>query len=86
MPFRTDSDIQRDALDELTWDAAVDARNLGVTVAGGIVTITGQVGAFAQKREAERLAEMIPGVKEVIVKIDVITVRAVADGDLRVAH
>jgi len=85
MPFRTDSDIQRDALDELTWDAAVDARNLGVTVAGGIVTITGQVGAYAQKREAERLAEMIPGVKEVIVKIDVITARAVADAELSVA-
>jgi osmotically-inducible protein OsmY len=41
MPMRTDSEIQRDALDELTWDAAVDARNLGVTVAGGVVTING---------------------------------------------
>jgi len=63
MPFRTDSDIQDDALDELTWDAAVGARNLGVTVAGGVVTITGQVGAYAEKREAERLVEMIPGVR-----------------------
>ena len=44
MPFRTDSDIQDDALDELTWDAAVGARNLGVTVAGGVVTITGAGG------------------------------------------
>jgi osmotically-inducible protein OsmY len=85
MPFRTDSDIQRDALDELTWDAAVDARNLGVTVVGGIVTITGQVGAYAQKREAERLAEMIPGVKAVIVNIDVITVQAFGDAELSVA-
>jgi osmotically-inducible protein OsmY len=40
MPFRADSDVQRDALDELTWDAAVAARNLVVTVAGGVVTIT----------------------------------------------
>jgi len=61
MACRTDSDIQRDALDELTWDAAVDARNLGVSVAGGVVTITGQVSAYAEKREAERLVEMIPG-------------------------
>ena len=85
MRFRTDSEIQRDALDELTWDAAVDARNLGVTVVGGIVTITGQVGAYAQKREAERLAEMIPGVKEVIVNLDVVTAGAVGDAELGVA-
>ena len=85
MPMRTDSEIQHDALDELTWDAAVDARNLGVTVAGGVVTITGQVSAYAEKREAERLAEMIPGVKEVIVNIDVVPVDAFSDAELAVA-
>jgi len=85
MPFRTDSDIQDDVVDELTWDAAVDARNLGVTVAAGIVTITGQVSAYAEKREAERLAEMIPGVREVIVNIDVITVEAFGDSELKIA-
>jgi len=51
MTTRTDSEIQQDALDELTWDAAVDAQNLNVTVAGGFVTITGQVSAYAEKRE-----------------------------------
>jgi osmotically-inducible protein OsmY len=33
---------------------------------GGVVTITGQVSTYAEKREAERLAEMSPGVGEVI--------------------
>ncbi len=85
MPFRTDRDIHDDVLDELTWDAAVDARNLGVSVAGGVVTITGQVSGYAEKREAERLVEMIPGVKEVIVNIDVVPAEAFGDADLSVA-
>jgi osmotically-inducible protein OsmY len=85
MTTRTDDEIQQDALDELTWDAAVDARNLGVTVAGGVATITGQVSAYAEKREAERLAEMIPGVREVIVKINVVTVESFSDSELGAA-
>ena len=66
MPIRTDAEIQQDALDELTWDAAVDARNLAVRVTDGVVTLTGQVDSYAEKREAERLVEMIPGVREVV--------------------
>ena len=85
MQQRSDGDIQHDALDELKWDAAVDARNLGVTVAGGAVTITGQVSTYAEKREAERLTEMIPGVREVIVNIDVVTVGSFGDAELGVA-
>jgi hypothetical protein len=72
--MRTDGEIQQDVLDELTWDAAIDARNLGATVVAGVVTITGQVSAYAEKREAERLTEMIPGVRAVIVHIDVVIV------------
>lgn len=85
MPSRTDNAIQRDVLEELKWDAAVDARNLGVTVAGGIVTITGQVSTYGENREAERLTEMIPGVKEVIVNLEVVTADAFGDAELGVA-
>ena len=85
MTTRTDSEIQQDALDELTWDAAGDAQNLNVTVAGGFVTITGQVSAYAEKREAERLTEMIPGVREVIVKINVVAVESFGDSELGAA-
>jgi len=85
MPMRADSAIQQDALAELTWDAAVDARNLGVAVTGGVVTITGQVDTYAEKREAERLAEMIPGVSAVRLDIEVITPEAFDDEALTVA-
>ena len=85
MPTRTDGEIQQDALEELTWDAAVDASKLDVTVAGGVVTITGQVAAYAEKREAERLVEMIPGVREVIVNINVVMAQSFDDAELCVA-
>jgi osmotically-inducible protein OsmY len=85
MPMRTDKAIQQDALDELTWDVAVDARHLGVTAEDGVVTITGQVSTYAEKREAERLAEMIPGVREVKLNIEVITAAAFGDAELAVA-
>ena len=85
MPIRTDAEIQQDALDELTWDAAVDARNLAVRVTDGVVTLTGQVDSYAEKREAERLVEMIPGVREVVLSIDVVTVEACEDAELAAA-
>ena len=85
MPLRTDNEIQKDVLDELTWDAAVDARNLRVAVVAGVVTITGQVSAYAEKREAERLAEMIPGVREAVIDIDVVSPEACGDAELGVA-
>lgn len=85
MPFRPDSEIEHDVLHELRWDAAVDARNLGVTAAEGVVTITGEVSAYAEKREAERLAEMIPGVREVIVNIVVVAAEILDDEELGVA-
>ena len=47
--------------------------------------LTGQVSAYSEKREAERLVEMIPGVKEVIVNIDVITDKAYGDAQLGAA-
>lgn len=65
MTTRTDGEIQHDALDELTRDAA------------------GQVSSYAEKRVAERLTEMIPGVSEVVV--DVVTAQAFTDAELALA-
>jgi osmotically-inducible protein OsmY len=75
---RTDESVLARIHCPTTWDAAIDARNLGATVVAGVVTITGQVSAYAEKREAERLTEMIPGVRAVIVNIDVVIVRELA--------
>ena len=60
--MRRDADIQRDVLSDLDWDPEVDAAEIGVTVADGVVTLAGRVGNYAVKRAAERAAQRVLGV------------------------
>jgi osmotically-inducible protein OsmY len=49
----------------LKRSAAVDAQRIGVRVDGHIVTLTGTVRSYAERREAERAAWACPGVYSV---------------------
>ncbi|MER6593677.1 BON domain-containing protein [Micromonospora purpureochromogenes] len=62
---RTDQDIQTDVLDELTWEPRVSPAEVGVTVAEGVVTLTGQVDSYAAKWAAERAAHRVARVRAV---------------------
>ncbi|GAA3753279.1 BON domain-containing protein [Plantactinospora mayteni] len=68
---RSDTDIQRDVLAELAWDARVRASEVGVSVSGGIVTLTGWVDSYAKKWAAERIAHRIRGNRAVANDIEV---------------
>ncbi|WP_341717436.1 BON domain-containing protein [Micromonospora sp. FIMYZ51] len=68
---RTDDRIQRDVLDELAWDAQVRSLDIGVTVGGGVVTLTGQVDSAARRWAAVRVAQRIRGVRAVADDIEV---------------
>ena len=68
---RTDSEIQRDVLDELAWDAQVQPNDIGVTVSGGVVTLTGWVDSYARRWAAERCAHRVGGVRAVASDIEV---------------
>lgn len=67
------SDLQiRDSVEaELDWDARVDSRLIGVAVKDGIVTLTGHVDSYAQRRAAEQAAQCVAGVKAVANEIAV---------------
>ena len=41
--MKTDSELQRDVLDELKWEPSVNAAHIGVSVKDGIVTLSGHV-------------------------------------------
>ena len=69
--MKTDSELQRDVLDELKWEPSVDAAHLGVAVKDGIVTLTGHVTSYAQKYVAERAAKRVLGVRAVANELDV---------------
>ena len=69
--MKTDSELQRDVLDELKWEPSVNAAHIGVSVKDGIVTLSGHVTSYAEKYVAERAAKRVYGVRAVANEIDV---------------
>ena len=67
----TDSELQRDVLDELRWEPTVDEAHIGVSVKNGVVTLTGYVPSYAEKFAAERAAKRVHGVKAVANELEV---------------
>jgi osmotically-inducible protein OsmY len=57
--------IRRDVLEELEWDPSIDATQVGVAVADGIVTLTGTVNSYHEKYMAEKAAKRVGGVRGV---------------------
>jgi osmotically-inducible protein OsmY len=57
--------IRRDVLEELEWDPSIDATQVGVAVAEGIVTLTGTVNSYHEKYMAEKAAKRVGGVRGV---------------------
>src|SRR4029079_2898225 len=51
--MRSDTEVRLDILDELMWEPTVDANGIGVTVHNGIVTLTGHVSTYSEKRASE---------------------------------
>ena len=62
---KQDKDLRTHVLDELDWTPSVEGENIGVAVSDGIVTLTGHVPSYAQKRSAERAVLRVEGVEGV---------------------
>jgi len=69
--MRSDSELQRDVLEELKWEPSVDASHIGVAVKDGVVILTGYVSSYAEKYAAERAAKRVYGVNAVANEIEV---------------
>ena len=74
--MKPDTQMQQDVLTELNWDPLVNASNIGVEVKDSIVTLAGHVSSRAEKRGAERAAQRVPGIKALVVEMDVLTMGA----------
>jgi osmotically-inducible protein OsmY len=61
--MRTDSQIQKDIIDELKWEPSLQDEDIGVAVRDGVVTLAGFVDSYANKWRAERVASRVKGVK-----------------------
>ncbi|GIJ25587.1 ornithine aminotransferase [Micromonospora qiuiae] len=62
---RIDQEIRSAVLDELDWEPRVRPHEIGVTVAEGVVTLTGRVDSYAKKWAAERAAHRVGQVRAV---------------------
>lgn len=47
--MKSDSELQRDVLDELEWDPSVDHADIGVSLVYGVVALNGYVKNYAEK-------------------------------------
>ena len=69
--MKTDTELQRDVMDELQWEPTVKAAEIGVGVKDGVVTLSGYVDSYYKKWAAERAASRVFGVKAVAEEIKV---------------
>ena len=69
--MKTDSQLQRDVMDELEWDPSVDHADIGVAVVEGVVTLNGYVKSYAEKLAAERAAKRVSGVSAIAEELKV---------------
>jgi osmotically-inducible protein OsmY len=85
--MRTDLEIRRDVESELQWDPSIDDTKVGVIVHDGIVTLTGEVGAYAGKWAAEEVTKRIKGVRAIAneVQIKILGAGLRSDTDIALA-
>ncbi|TDV11705.1 BON domain-containing protein [Paraburkholderia caballeronis] len=69
--MKTDLQLKHDVEEELEWEPAVNASNIGVEVTDRVVTLSGHPVSYAEKLAAERAAQRIDGVRAVVVEMAV---------------
>ncbi len=82
---KIDAQIQYDVLSELRWDSRIDETDVGVTVHGGIVTLSGTVSSYPKKLAAKEAAHRVIGVRDVANELEVRVPGEGAPGDTEIA-
>ena len=66
-----DMQLKKHVEDELSWEPSVNAAAIGVAVKDAIVTLSGHVSSYAEKRAAEQAVTRIHGVRALANELDV---------------
>jgi osmotically-inducible protein OsmY len=66
-----DKVLRQFIIDELDFEPSIHAAHIGVAVEKGVVTLTGHVGSYVEKIEAERVVQRVKGVKAIAEEIEV---------------
>ena len=81
-----DDQLHQDVLDELNFEPSINAAHIGVAVDDGIVTLSGEVGSFAEKYNAERAVRRVKGVHGIVEHIKVVFPSDKVTGDAEIAE
>ena len=82
----TDTQLQKDVIDELKWQPRTRDAEIGVAARDGVITLTGPVASAIQKFEAARIAEGINGVRAVADEMQVTLPNSSVRTDADIAH
>jgi osmotically-inducible protein OsmY len=66
-----DKELRQLVIEELDFEPSIDSSNIGVAATGGVITLTGHVGSYAEKTAAEKAAKRVRGVQGVAQEIEV---------------
>jgi osmotically-inducible protein OsmY len=66
-----DRQLQEAVLAEFAWEPSINAAHIGVTADDGVITLTGTVPHYSEKRAAERPTARVKGVKAVAEELKV---------------
>ncbi len=69
--MKTDHQIKQDVVAELEWDPAINSSAIGIAVNDGVVTVSGHIDTYAQKRVIEKALRRVNGVKTIALDLDV---------------
>ena len=84
--MKTDTQIQKDVIDELRWDPSIRENEIGVASKDGVVTLSGVVDSYAEKYAAERAAQRVSGVKAIAEDLAVHLIPSFKRSDADIAH
>lgn len=84
--MKTDTQLQKDVIDELQWDPSIRESEIGVAASDGVVTLSGKVDTYADKYMAERAVARVAGVKAIADDLTVRVPDSYARTDTELAH
>jgi hyperosmotically inducible periplasmic protein len=82
-PLPSDEDIRLRVENVLDWNPIIDASGISVSVAGGVVTLSGTVDSYWQKDRARDIVTNVSGVVDAIDELKVMPPEEIPDEEIR---
>jgi osmotically-inducible protein OsmY len=84
--MKSDKQLHVDVAEELQFEPSLDEREIGISVANGVVNLSGRVSSYAQRVAAIRAVERVDGVVGVANELVVEPLKAFTRSDVDIAE